>query len=319
MVERTLKVGEMSASPGERAAGQVSLRVPGGVEFPLPVFLINGTQDGPRLGITAGVHGDEFAAVAAALQVAQTLDPCELKGSVVVAPVSNPPGFWQRSRLCPLDQKNLSNEFPGREDGSATQVLAHWLLEQVISKSDYYLDLHGGSLYEALVPFVICYRSGKKQVDEASFAMAKSYGLRYVAEAETTGSGWTTAASIGIPAILAEAGGQGFRDSEMVEVHTQGVQRVLRHLRMLEGPPEEEREVELFHTFAEVKSERNGYFYPQTAVGQRVSKGDRLGVVRDYLGNELQVAEAPVSGVVLVVTASLPINTGDPLLYMGAP
>jgi hypothetical protein len=319
MIERTLTVGELSANPGERAAGEVSVKIGGGVAIQLPIFLINGTQDGPRLGITAGVHGDEFAAVSAALWVAQALDPSDLKGSVVVAPVSNPPGFWQRRRLCPLDQKNLSNEFPGREDGSATQILAHWLLEQVISKSDYYLDLHGGDLYEALIPFVICYRSGNKQVDRASFALAKSYGIDYVVEAQATGSGYTTAANMGIPAILAEAGGQGFRDSEMVEVHTQGVQRVLRHLRMLEEPPEEGQEVELFRTFAGLNSEHNGYFYPQTAVGQRVSKGDQLGVVRDYLGNELQVAEAPASGMILVVTASLPINAGEPLFYMGAP
>jgi len=46
------------------ASSQVSLRL-GEVEIQLSIFLINRTQDGPPLGITAVVHGAEFAAIAA--------------------------------------------------------------------------------------------------------------------------------------------------------------------------------------------------------------------------------------------------------------
>lgn len=318
MRKRTLKVGELSVDPGERAAGEVSLML-GEVEIQLPIFLINGPEDGPTLGITAGIHGAEFAGIAAAIEIAQTLDPRELKGRVIVAPVANPPAFWQRSiSVCPLDGKNLNREFPGREDGSPTQILAHWLFQQVISKSDYHVDLHGGDLIEALIPFVIYYRSGKAQVDRASFLLAKSYGIRYVVEGETTGSTYTAASRIGIPAILAEAGEQGRWDPEMVKVHTEGMQRVMGHLGMIEGMPKEKQEVELLRAFASLRSEHDGYFYPQTAVGQKVTKGDRLGVVCDYLGDELQVAEAPASGTVLFVATSLSINRGDSLSAVGA-
>jgi predicted deacylase len=319
MTESTLKVGKLSAGPGERVADQVTLKL-GEVAIQLPIFLINGSQDGPTLGITAGVHGAEFAGIAAAFEIAQNLDPNVLKGSVIVAPVANPPAFWQRSiYVSPLDQKNLNREFPGNEDGSPSQVLAHWLFEQVISQSDYYLDLHGGDMIEALVPFVIYYRSGNSQVDDASHDLAKSYGIRYLVESEVAGSSFSAASMAGIPAILTEAGQQGIWEPEMVETHVEGVQRVMRHLGMVEEAAQEEREVELLRTFAWLRSEHDGYYYPETAVGDAVSKGERLGVVRDYLGTELQVAESPASGAVLFLVTSLAINSGDPLLAVGAP
>ena len=43
-----------------------------------------------------------------------------------------------------------------------------------------------------------------------------------------------------------------------------------------------------------------------------------LGRVTDYLGNTVQVAEAPVDGTVLFLVTTLAMNDGDPLLAVGA-
>jgi len=317
VAKRTLEVGGLSASPGERAASWVSVELEG-VEVQIPVFLINGVEDGPTLGITAGIHGAEYACISGALQMGQTLDPSQLKGRVIVVPIANPAAFWQRSiYVCPLDGKNLFFEFPGREDGSASEVLAHWLLEEVVSKSDYYVDLHDGDINEALQPFAVYIASGNDEVDRASLGLAKALAthsmVRYLVEGDAAtigkGTAHVAAASMGIPAATVEVGGNGFWQSEM-EVHTKGVEAVLRHLGMVEGPAEEEGELEVLRNFTVLVSEQTGFYYPETEVGQRVSKGDRIGVVRDYLGNELQVVEAPFSGVVLVAMTSLASNPG---------
>jgi len=330
VAKRTLEVGGLSASPGERAAGWVSVELEG-VEVEIPVFLINGVEDGPTLGITAGIHGAEYACISGALQMGQTLDPSQLKGRVIVVPIANPAAFWQRSiYVCPLDGKNLYFEFPGREDGSASEVLAHWHVKEVISKSDYYVDLHDGDINEALQPFATSGASGNEEVDRASLGLAKALAthskVKYVVQGDagTIGKGTVDiAASMGIPAALVESGGNGFWQSEM-EVHTKGIEAVLRHLGMVEGPAEEEGELEVLRDFSVLVSEQTGFYYPETEVGQRVSKGDRIGVVRDYLGNELQVVEAPFSGVVLVLMTSLATNPGfvgrsdEALLAMGS-
>ncbi|MCX6032563.1 MAG: hypothetical protein NT169_25130 [Chloroflexi bacterium] len=53
-------------------------------------------------------------------------------------------------------------------------------------------------------------------------------------------------------------------------------------------------------------------------MGDAVRQGQELGRVLDAEGNILQTAISPASGAVLFLVMSLAINTGDPLLAVGA-
>ena len=131
------------------------------------MWLINGNADGPALVVTGGVHAAEYASIAAALEFGRSLDPANLRGRVIVVPVMNMPSFTARSiYVCPLDGKNLNRVFPGNARGTASEQIADWVFRNVISQADYYVDLHGGDLIEALVPFTIFFRSGNEHVDE---------------------------------------------------------------------------------------------------------------------------------------------------------
>ena len=92
MTNEVLKVGGLSAGPGEKAAGIHVISVDG-ANIDTPVFLINGAQDGPTLAVTAGVHGAEFASIEAALQLGRTLRPEDVRGRVIVVPIANVPAF----------------------------------------------------------------------------------------------------------------------------------------------------------------------------------------------------------------------------------
>src|SRR5579884_582282 len=98
-----LKVGSLTAAAGERQFGVNEFPVQG-QPYRLPMWLINGDQDGPTLVVTAGVHAAEYASIAAALDLGRTLDPRGLRGRVIVLPVMNMPAFSARSiYVCPLD------------------------------------------------------------------------------------------------------------------------------------------------------------------------------------------------------------------------
>ena len=106
--------------------------------------------------MTAGVHGAEYASIAAALDLGQSLEPNDLRGQVIVVPVMNSPAFRARSiYVSPLDGKNLNRVFPGQALGTASEQIADWVFSNVIRQAEYYVDLHGGDLIEALVPFTI--------------------------------------------------------------------------------------------------------------------------------------------------------------------
>src|SRR4029079_13006547 len=121
------------------------------------------------LVVTGGVHAAEYASIAAALELGRSLDPANLRGRVIVVPVMNMPAFTARSiYISPLDGKNLNRVFPGDARGTASEQIAAWAFKNVIRQADFYIDLHGGDLIEALVPFTIFHRTGDARTDAPS-------------------------------------------------------------------------------------------------------------------------------------------------------
>ncbi|MHB8524836.1 MAG: M14 family metallopeptidase [Candidatus Acidiferrales bacterium] len=323
MSNQVLEVGGISAGRGEKRYGVVEFPVQG-QPYRLPVWLINGNgdggnADGPTLVVTGGVHAAEYASIAAAIDLGRSLDPKNLRGRVIVMPVMNMPAFTARSiYVCPLDGRNLNRVFPGNAHGTASEQIADWVFRTVISQAGYYVDLHGGDLIEALVPFTIFFRSGNDRVDRMSLEMAEVFGIHFLVSSETPGSTFCAASRAGIPSILAESGGQGIWTPEDVARHTNGLRRLMRHLEMIDGGAPEAVPVTLLERFLWLRSENAGFWYPAVAVNEAVKAGQNLGCVTDCEGRVLQTAVSPADGVVLFIVSSLAINDADPLLAVGA-
>lgn len=314
-----LTIEELTAKPGERVGETLSLMI-AGMPVTLPIFLINGAQPGPTLTLTAGIHGAEYPCVEAALRLGRSLDPATLRGQVIIVPSANPIAFAARSiYITPPDGKNLNRQFPGDSCGTFSQALAHWLFTHVISSGDYYVDLHGGDMIEALVPFGSTAVTGDDALDATAEGLARAFGIPYIVLPTGTGSGiggatHIAAAAAGIPALLAEAGGQGILDEPSVEILERGVRRVLAHLEMCEpvGPPAEPPRK--LTGWSWLRADVAGFYYPTVAVGDEVRQGQPLGKITDAFGNVLQSMEAPQDGVILFLVTSLAISPGDPLL-----
>ncbi len=320
-------LGKLSAPPGERCSGSVSLRV-AGIDVDLPVFLINGSGDGPRLTITAGIHGGEYPCVEAACRLGRELDPSQINGQIVIVPSANPLAFEARSiYVTPVDNKNLNRQFPGNPEGSFTEAWADWLFTNVIVGSDAYIDLHGGDMIEALVPFVAFDVVGIQAVDARAKRMAEAFGIRYALARKSGGgpSGTTVsaAANAGVASLLAEAGGQGVWNERDVEILRSGVLRVMASIGMLPAGVVESADgseadaLEWLEGWSWLRSDSNGLFYPTVKVGELVQEGQGLGRVANVFGETLQNLVAPATGTVLFLVTSLAMNDGDPLLAIG--
>ncbi len=318
MADSSLAVGSLAAEPGAKRYGVNEFTV-GGRPYRLPMWLVNGRTGGPTLVVTAGVHAAEYASIAAALDLGRTADPAALRGRLIVIPVMNLPSFTARSiYVCPLDGKNLNRVFPGNPEGTPSEQIAAWVFQHAISRADYYVDLHGGDLIEALVPFTIFFRTGNDRVDRTSLEMAETFGIHYLVCSETPGSTFSAASRAGIPSILAESGGQGIWTPEDVACHTNGLDRVMRHLDMIPGGRPEPASFTLLEQFLWLRSDHDAYWYPAVPVGAEVRKGQDLGSVKDAEGRVLQTAASPADGRVLFIVTSLAINRTDPLLAVGA-
>ena len=199
---------------------------------------LTGAADGPRLTVLAGVHGCEYAPMAAVRRWTRALAGRELRGSVRAVPVLNLPSFRARTPfVVPDDGKNLNRCFPGNPDGTVADRLAHAAFTQLIVGSDALIDVHAGDMVEALEPFAL-YDAGPSEARALELATAYGLGLRTVIRQEpgpgraVGGTTSTAAAEIGIPAIIAEAGGCGLVEAAAVDAHVRGLDQVLAVLGM---------------------------------------------------------------------------------------
>src|SRR5882757_355754 len=121
----------------------------------LPCTIIRGRRPGPKLLVTAGVHGAEYSAIEAGRRLT-ALDPDRLSGELTILPIVNIKAFWSHQPyINPLDGKNINRVFPGDANGTASDRLAAWLVETAMAEMDCYIDLHCGDIIEALLPFAI--------------------------------------------------------------------------------------------------------------------------------------------------------------------
>ena len=129
-----------------------------GTDLWFPLAIIRGSQPGPTIVITAGIHAAEYPGIKAALELSYDLDFSTITGTVIIVAMANAAGFWRRSNsMVPgsypstgTDQ-NLNRIFPGNAQGSPDERLAAALFA-LIETADYYIDLHSGDSYESLIP-----------------------------------------------------------------------------------------------------------------------------------------------------------------------
>ena len=298
-----------------------TLTVDGG--SPIPYVDIDGSRDGPRLTVIAGVHGGEYTSIATARRFAAELDPTSVSGRIVVAPVVNTASFWQRSAfVVPQDGKNLNRCFPGDPAGSTADRIAHAVFTGLIEGSDYILDLHAGDIPESLEPFTIYDES---PVADSAKGLATAYGFAHcvcqpAAGRTVAGSSAAAAADVGIPAIIAECGGNGLLDATSVERHLAGLRNVARAIGVLPGVPEPAPAVRYYRGWDWLRAPTAGWWEPRVAVGSAVLEGSVLGVVSDvWSGASLAEIVAPSAGTVLFLTASPAVSAEGLLLGLALP
>ena len=287
----------------------------------VPYVELRGDEPGPSILVMAGVHGCEYASIAAVRRLILELSEQPIRGTVTLIPVVNVTAFEQRVPfLVPADGKNLNRCFPGDPAGTDADRLAAAVFD-LVRRHEHLLDLHAGDLPEALVPFTIYEESA---VEETARAMAMAYGLDYVLRdplserSAIAGSSESAASDAGVPAIIAEAGGQGLVAEYAVQLHRDGVLRVLRLLTILpaddSAPPPQAQELAgsvWQYTAA------GGWWQPEVGPGDHVVAGQRVGAISDLLGVERAEIRADVDGVLLFLTSAAAVAENGLLLAVG--
>ncbi len=311
-------------SAGQRSTGHFTFAGDEGLEkYEWPYFVIAGRTSGPTVLVTAGIHAAEYTGIEAAIRLGRRIDPAHVQGILLVIPLLNRPGFYERSvYVNPEDGDNLNRLFPGDPKGKWGERFAHRLLTEIVTRCEYAIDLHAGDLIEDLTPFVIYRETGEAALDDRIRTMANAYGARWAVKSAPTGERpgalYALAALNGVASMLAESGGRGLLIEEDVVRHLRGVTNVLRAIGALDGAPEPVPPPRVVNSFDWLRSPEEGIFHSHVRVEQQVAAGDVVGELVDLVGEPLATVKVPVSGVVLFVVTSPAIKKDGLLLAIGA-
>ena len=113
MARESFAIGTVRIRAGSVRALELPItRLVTGADVTLPVRVVHGREDGPRVWIDAAIHGDEVVGVEVIRQVMAGLDPKTFRGTLVAVPVVNVLGFMTGDRYLP-DRRDLNRSFPG--------------------------------------------------------------------------------------------------------------------------------------------------------------------------------------------------------------
>jgi len=318
-------VGTATAGPGQKAFGAIDIPAGRDPGTSIPVAVFRGAKAGPVLALVSGAHGTEYASIVAVEKLIEMLDPEQLSGTVIVLPLVNLASFQQKvPHVNPVDGKSMNRFYPGNAEGSQTERVSWQITKQVVEKSDYLVDYHGGDLDESLRPYAYWPKTGDAKHDAITKEMALAFGLDHIIittdrPKDPNASRYldNTANTRGKPAIAVEAGYSGTVRPEDVQLLVNGTLSVMRYLKMLPGAATPVENPVWIGKVDTVQSEREGIFYPLVDRGTYVAQGTKLGYVTDYFGQTVYEAKAPAAGVVLYVCGVPSMKKGDTVANVG--
>lgn len=323
--QRSFTVGTATAAPGEKATGY--LQVPAGSDAAteIPVVVVNGARPGPVLALVSGAHGTEYASIIAVEKLIQQMDPAQVSGTVILVPLVNVQSFLQKvPHVNPVDGKSMNRFYPGKADGTQTERASLLITRQIVERSDYLIDYHGGDLDENLRPYSYWPKSGNEKHDAVTRDMVLAFGLDHIIiwadrPADPNASRYldNTANTRGKPAIAVEAGYSGTVMPGDVDALANGTLNVMRYLKMLPGPATMMKGPVWIGKIDTIASDREGIFYPLVERGSYVEKDMKVGYVTDYFGRTILEARAPAAGVVLYICAVPTMKKGDTVANIG--
>ena len=280
----------------------------------LPVHVLRGAKDGPRLFISAAIHGDELNGTEIIRRLLKRPTLKRLRGTLLLVPIVNVYGLLQQSRYLP-DRRDLNRSFPGSEKGSLTARLARLFMKEIVVKCSHGIDLHTGAINRSNLPQI------RADLDNPETErLAQSFGVPVLLNANLRdGSLREAAAESGVPVLLYEAGEALRFDEIAIRAGLDGIIRVMRALEML--PASRSRRSRRPAPFVArssswVRSPASGLFRSVCALGNRVKRGELVGLVDDpFGGREVEVA-ANFSGIVIGRTEIPLVHEGEALFHI---
>lgn len=279
----------------------------------IPLMVMRGMNDGPVLGVTAAVHGNELNGISVIQRLFNEVSVEELSGTIVGVPVVNVPAFMRKKRRF-NDGVDINHIMPGKEDGNISQVYAYRFVQRFIKHIDFLLDLHTASTGR-INSYYVRADMGKPKVKK--MALLQNADI-IVHNPPSDGTLRGAADDMDIPAITLEVGNPSTFQKKLIRSGIDGIHNVLCELGMVKDEIiETEKQTVLCQKSLWVYTDVGGLLSIPVELRQMVKKGELIATMRDIFGNKIKEYFAPEDGIVIGKSVS-PVNqTGGRILHLG--
>lgn len=280
----------------------------------MPVHVIRGLKEGPRLFVSAAIHGDEINGTEIIRRLLNHPSLKRLRGTLVAVPIVNIYGIIHQSRYLP-DRRDLNRSFPGSAKGSLAARLAHLFMQEIVNPCTHGIDLHTGAIHRSNLPQI------RANLDDPETArLAEAFGVPVLLNSNIRdGSLRESAAEQGMPILLYEAGEALRFDEISIRAGVKGVINVMRALDMLPASRSKRKKPQepyISRSSSWVRAPASGLFRKVCAMGSRVNRGEVLGLIDDPFGKETDEVISSVSGIIIGCSEIPLVHEGEALFHI---
>lgn len=279
---------------------------------------------GPTVLLMAGNHGDEYPGQVAILKLIRELSPDQIRGRLIMIPVLNVPASKAATRLSPLDGKNLNRCFPGKADGTVSEMIAHFCSTVLFPMADVVIDIHTGGrstdFYPCAHMHLVPDREQRRKMVAGTLAWNTDFAFLYT-DIAGTGLLPVEAERQGKVVITTEMGGGEPIPAAVHRTTQHGLRNVLVHLGLLAGRTQSRSDLGLPPTHWVQSLSRDDYrFAPESGIyenlvdlGVEVAAGQPVGQIHflERPDREPAVVIAPTAGILIATRAPALVSQGD--------
>jgi predicted deacylase len=308
---------DAQVNPGERRhvnyeIGETYLGRP----IEVPVTIINGHHPGPRLFLSAAMHGDEVNGVKVLQEVAGRYDPEKLHGTIVILHVLNVPGYIAERRYIPIYDQDMNRAFPGSKHGSTASRMANTIYERFVKNCDIGLDFHTSTRNRITV-----FHARADMEDEGIQRLVDAFNPPLVISGEgSPGMLRRVATEDGIPMLTIEMGEANRFQPLLIDLAVQGIENVLAAYEMYpEATPQRTDFQKVLTSDQEkawIRADEGGIVEMKWGPYPIVEEGETICVISNHFNTEEHVVSAPFTGFLVGILANPRVLPGHPLVHL---
>lgn len=281
----------------------------------MPIKVMHGREKGPCLVIFSVLKGNELNGLEIANRVARQTRIEDVSGTLIAIPALNVYGLTHFPAVLPTAGGSLADCFPGVENGTFGERVAHLFTQEILKKADYCIELQTGALNHNILPQVYC------NFDNArTKQLAKAFQSPVITNVSLAGNRLRqTTEELHIPLLVYQAGEAMRFDENAITLGVNGVLNVMRAVDLLPKAPVTEINPIFSQDEEWIRAHTGGILHTSVTLGQMIKQGEVIGNITDPFGVDFsEEVKAPQDGIVVGINTTPLIHEGLPIFKVAS-